>query len=183
MNVYDFDKTIYADDSSVDFYKFNLKRNPKLAKYWPQQAKAALDYKRNKITKTEMKSIFYRYFQDVDNMEQTILDFWEAHEHKLMDWYLHQKQDSDVIVSASPEFFLKPICDKLGVHLIASDVDPLTGQNLQENCYGVEKVKRFESEFDLKDMDDFYSDSYSDDPLAQYAKRAFMVAGTNIKPW
>ena len=27
MNVYDFDKTIYKDDSSMDFYKFNLKKN------------------------------------------------------------------------------------------------------------------------------------------------------------
>ena len=44
MNVYDFDKTIYLDDSSVDFYKFNLKRNPKLIKFWPRQSKAALDY-------------------------------------------------------------------------------------------------------------------------------------------
>ena len=34
MNVYDFDKTIYDGDSSVDFYKFSLKRHPKLARLW-----------------------------------------------------------------------------------------------------------------------------------------------------
>lgn len=183
MNVYDFDQTIYLDDSSIDFYKFNLKRNPKLIKYWPRQAKAAIDYKRGKISKTEMKTIFYEYFKSIKDMDLVISEFWETHEHKLRPWYLEQKRDDDVIVSASPEFFLKPICEKLGVHLIASDVDPKTGQNLQENCYGAEKVKRFEKEFKLSEMEEFYSDSYSDDPLAQFAQRAFMVKKDEITPW
>ena len=30
MNVYDFDKTIYDGDSTVDFFFFSLKRNPVL---------------------------------------------------------------------------------------------------------------------------------------------------------
>lgn len=183
MNVYDFDKTIYDGDSSIDFYKFNLKRNPKLSKYWGRQAKAALLYKRKKISKTEMKSVFYEFFADIEDMDATILEFWKIHEHKLKDWYLEQKQDDDVIISASPEFFLKPICDQLGVHLIASVVDPKTGQNLRLNCFGIEKVVRFEALFDLNAIDEFYSDSYSDDPLAQYAKRAFFVKGNELLPW
>ena len=32
MYVFDFDKTIYNGDSSVDFYKFCLKKNKKLIK-------------------------------------------------------------------------------------------------------------------------------------------------------
>lgn len=183
MNVYDFDETVYLNDSSKEFYVFNLKRNPKLAKYWPRQSKAALDYKRGKITKTEMKTIFYEYFQSVEDIHQKVLDFWQDNQDKIRPWYLNQKQSDDVIISASPEFLLKPICDKMGVHLIASDVDPLTGVNRQENCYGVEKVHRFKEQFDLDDIDEFYSDSYSDDPLAQYAKRAFMVKKDDIKPW
>lgn len=183
MNVYDFDKTIYVNDSSMDFYKFNLKRNPKLIKYWPRQSKAALDYKRGKITKTEMKTIFYEYFQGIKDIDQAVLDFWEAHRDNLQDWYLRQKKEDDVIVSASPEFFLKPICDELGVFLIASDVDKYTGDNLKENCFGAEKVTRFKEHFNLNEIDEFYSDSYSDDPLAQYAKKAFMVEGDDIKIW
>ena len=68
MNVYDFDETVYLNDSSKEFYVFNLKLNPKLAKYWPRQSKAALDYKSGKITKTEMKTIFYEYFQSVEDI-------------------------------------------------------------------------------------------------------------------
>lgn len=183
MNVYDFDETIYLHDSSIEFYKYNLKRNPKLIKYWPRQSKAALDYKRGKITKTEMKTIFYEYFQSIENIDQVVLDFWSEHEDKIRPWYLKQKREDDVIVSASPEFFLKPICDRLGVFLIASDVDKYTGKNYKENCYGVEKVRRFKEYFNLNEIESFYSDSYSDDPLAQYATQAFMVKRDDIKPW
>ncbi len=183
MNVYDFDKTIFPKDSSIEFYKFNLKRQPSLAKFWPKQSKAALDYKRGKITKTEMKTIFYQYFQDIKDIDQVVLEFWKTHEHLIQAWYLKQKKVDDVIISASPEFFLKPITDKLDVFLIASDVDKHTGENRRENCYGVEKVYRFKEHFDTQDIEEFYSDSYSDDPLAQFAKKAFMVDKDEIKPW
>ncbi len=183
MNVYDFDETIYLNDSSIEFYKYNLKKNPKLIKHWPKQLKAATDYKRGKITKTEMKTIFYEYFQDVKNIDKKVIDFWNENQHKIRPWYLKQKRDDDVIISASPEFLLKPVTDMLGVHLIASDVDRFTGKNRQENCYGPEKVNRFKKEFDLKEIEAFYSDSYSDDPLAQFAQKAYMVKKDDIQPW
>ncbi|WP_331836648.1 hypothetical protein [Erysipelothrix piscisicarius] len=40
-----------------------------------------------------------------------------------------------------------------------------------------------EAFYDLGLMEDFYSDSYSDDPLAQYAEHAYLVEGNTIKPW
>lgn len=183
MNVYDFDKTIYDGDSSVDFYKYCLKNQLGLMKHWPKQTKAMFDYKRGKITKTEMKTIFYEYMADIDNLNKVIADFWNENRKKLKPWYLEQRRDDDVIVSASPEFFLKPICDELNIHLIGSVVDPRNGKNLRPNCYGAEKVKRFEEKFDLKDMEEFYSDSYSDDPLAQYATKSFLVKGNDLLDW
>lgn len=183
MNVYDFDKTIYDGDSSIHFYKYCLKRFPHIIKYWPSQLKAASHYKRGKITKTEMKTVFYTYFQGIPDIFQVVEDFWEVHEKNIKTWYLEQKRDNDLIISASPEFLLKPICDKLDIHLIASVVDPYTGENLKENCYGPEKVVRMKEQYNMEDMEEFYSDSYSDDPLAQYAKKSFMVKGNERLPW
>lgn len=183
MNVYDFDKTIYDGDSSVDFYKFNLKRNKKLSKLWVKQAKAALLYKMGKQSKTDMKTTFYKYFTLIDDLDQAIAEFWDAHRHKIKGWYLEQKRDDDLIISASPEFLLQPICKELGLELIASVVDPKTGENLIPNCYGSEKVVRMKEHYNMEDMEDFYSDSYSDDPLAQYAKKSFMVVGDELRPW
>jgi phosphatidylglycerophosphatase C len=56
-------------------------------------------------------------------MDERVLEFWDKHEHNVFEYYFLQKHPTDVIISASPEFMLKPICDKWGVNLIASIVD------------------------------------------------------------
>lgn len=183
MNVYDFDKTIYDGDSSIHFYRYILKKYPKIIRFWPRQIKAALSYKLGKITKTEMKTVFYEYFSAIDDIHHEVHLFWQSHEKKIKEWYLEQKRADDLIISASPEFMLAPICDKLGVALIASDVDPYTGKNLQENCWGPEKVRRMKEHYNIEEMENFYSDSYSDDPLAQYAKKSYLVKGDRLLPW
>ncbi|CAM3715150.1 HAD-IB family phosphatase [Erysipelothrix urinaevulpis] len=183
MNVYDFDKTIYDGDSSIDFYKYTLKKHPSIIKKWPSQISAATNYKRKKMSKTDMKTIFYRYFEHIPNMNDHVESFWKAHRHNLKDWYFEQKRSDDLIISASPEFLLKPICSELGVDLIASVVDPFTGRNMRENCYGAEKVVRMKEHYNIDEMEQFYSDSYSDDPLAQYASESFLVKGNKLLPW
>ena len=107
---------------------------------------------------------------------------WKTHEHKLREYYLLQKHQTDVIVSASPEFMLMPICAKLGVNLIASRVDPKTGVS-QTNCFGEEKVRRFRALYPDVHVHSFYSDSLSDTPLAKLAQESFLVTPEGILPW
>ncbi len=183
MNVYDFDKTIYDGDSSIHFYLFNVKRKPSILKRFFKQTIAMIKYKLNIITKTQMKTIVYEYFQDIENIDKHVEEFWEKKKGNLQQWYFSQKRSDDVIISASPTFLLKPICDSLGVRLIASDVDKRTGNNLKENCYGKEKPIRFEELFDSNQIETFYSDSYSDDPMAKLAKKAILVKKNKLMPW
>jgi phosphatidylglycerophosphatase C len=182
MNVYDFDKTIYPQDSSIEFYVYNLKKHPDIILLWPMQLLALILYKLKRITKTEMKTLFYRYFEWIPKIDQNVLDFWTKNKHKMNVYYLQQKQSTDVIISASPEFLLKPICDELGVHLIASIVDPKTGRS-EENCYGEAKPKRFRETYPEASIEAFYSDSLSDDPMAKISKTAYLVLGQDIQPW
>ena len=184
MNVYDFDKTIYDGDSSVDFTLYAFKKHPKVASVVPKQISALARYKRNKITKTHMKEVMFSYLELLSDSENLIEDFWRHHSRKIKNFYLKQKQENDVIISASPKFLLAPICKELGVNkLIASEVDINTGQFLGENCYGEEKVKRFKNIFSNDKIDEFYSDSYSDSPLAEISKHAFIVKGSKIEKW
>lgn len=180
--MYDFDKTIYPKDSSIEFYFYNLKKHPDIILLWPMQALALLMYKFKKITKTEMKTLFYRYFEWIPNIEQNVIDFWEKNKHMMNAYYLNQKDSSDVIISASPEFLLKPICDELGVTLIASIVDKNSGRS-QENCYGEEKPRRFRALYPHQSIESFYSDSLSDDPMAQISKKSYLVLGQDVHPW
>ena len=62
-------------------------------------------------------------------------------------------------------------------------MDKHSGKNLRKNCYGDQKPIRFEELYSLSDVDEFYSDSYSDDPMAKVAKKSFLVTGDKITNW
>ena len=76
-----------------------------------------------------------------------------------------------------------PICRELGVTGIASPVSPKTGALLGPNCRGEEKVARLRQAYPNTPVEEFYSDSRSDAPLARLAGRAFLVKGGVPLPW
>lgn len=183
MNVYDFDKTIIPYDSTQAFFRYLFRKYPKLIIHLPSMGIAALKYSLKRISKTEMKDVMYQLFTKIDRLDDEVSEFWKNRKSDIHAWYLNQKKEDDVIISASPSFLLQPICDELKVTLIASEVDLKTGLNLKENCFGSEKPIRFSEHFNLDDIDAFYSDSYSDTPMAVHAKEAFLVNNTTITPW
>ncbi|MBR5587006.1 MAG: haloacid dehalogenase-like hydrolase [Clostridia bacterium] len=176
MNVYDFDETIYHGDSTRDFYFFCLKNYPKVAKHLPMQGWYGLQFGLKIMPKTQFKEKFYGFLKSIPDIDGAVAEFWRTHEKNLKKWYLDQKREDDLIISASPEFLLKPICGKLGIRVIASRVDKFSGKTDGENCWGEEKVKRFYAAGG-GEIDEFYSDSYSDTPLALLAEKSFLVKG------
>jgi HAD superfamily phosphoserine phosphatase-like hydrolase len=184
MNVYDFDDTIYNGDSTIDFYVYCLKKKPKLIIYLPKQIKGVLLYKLKKINKKRMKEYYFSFLNGIDKIEDVIEEFWEKNDKNIKEWYLKKKKEDDLVISASPEFLLWPICNRIGINdLIASKVNPKTGYFESENCKGEEKVKCYKRKYRDETIDEFYSDSYSDNPLAMISKKAFLVKGNEIKEW
>lgn len=184
MNVYDFDNTIYDGDSTIDFYLYCIKTHPNLLRYLPKQLWAAILYLIGKLDKTRFKERFYIFLRGLKNIDCDMTAFWNRNEHKIKKWYLKNKKNTDAIISASPEFLLEPICNKLGIiQLLASKVDCETGHYIGINCYGMEKVNRFIQSFGEYQIDEFYSDSKSDLPLAELARKAYIVSGNKISPW
>ncbi|GMO62326.1 MAG: haloacid dehalogenase-like hydrolase [Treponemataceae bacterium] len=184
MNVYDFDGTIYGGDSTLDFYRFSFARKPALAGMLPFQAAVMAAYTLRRLSKEAMKAAFFRFLHEIPAADW-VPAFWERHEYKLRRWYLQQKQFDDVIISASPEFLLTPlVCGVLGVQLIASRVDIHTGSFTGKNCHGAEKLRRFREAYgDDAVIDTFYSDSRCDAPIANIAKKAFLVKNNHIVEW
>ena len=183
MNVYDFDKTIYDGDSTLDFYIFAVKKNLFLLKYLPKQFLGMILYYLKIINKEKYKESFFSFLKGIKNIDVERKIFWEKNEEKIKKWYLNQKNKSDIVISASPEWLLKPITDKLGIHLIATKVDKKTGRFNSLNCYGKEKVKRFKEKFLDKEIENFYSDHYSDTPMSLISKKSSIVKGEKIKKW
>ena len=184
MNVYDFDKTIYEGDSTADFYLFSLKRHKKIVTLAPSLFGAVVRfYVFKKGSKTDFKQVMYRFLRFCD-IDRDVSDFWEINQKKIKKYYLEQKKSDDVIISASPEFLLEPIADKLGISaLMASRVDKHTGIYDGVNCHGKEKVRRFYEKFPDGRIDEFYSDSYSDSPLAEIADKAYLVKKEELTEW
>lgn len=184
MNVYDFDDTIYKGDSSVDFYKFCLRRHPSVIKYAFEQIFAYIGFKLGIYSRTQMKQIIYRYLKCVDDIDKEVELFWSIHKKNLKDWYMNGKRrEDDLIISASPEFILEYIFRDIGVEMMGSRLNKTTGIYDGENCYGEEKPKRFYEKYPSGRIDEFYSDSYSDAPLARLADRAYIVKGDKIIDW
>ncbi len=183
---YDFDKTIYNGDSTAHFILYCLKRQPSLVRYVPLWGWHALLWKVfGAKSKTEFKEKLYSYFRSIKDIDAYIEDFWDTHFQNIKGWYLEQKRADDVIISASPEFLLSPAIRRLELtHLLASRVDKKTGKYEGENCWGEEKVKRFQAQMPHAVIESFYSDSRSDTPMARLATgKSFLVKGDTLIEW
>lgn len=185
MNVYDFDKTIYSKDCTVGFWWYSVKKKPSLLKYVPGMLYGILLYQLGRIDSRKMKQYFYDYLKDVDNIEQDVKDYWDIHIGEMNDFYLKNQRSDDLVISASATFMVKEAMNRLQIkNLIATDVDPLTGEVQSLHCKGAQKVERMQAAgYRLEDMEQFYSDSYSDVYLAKEAKQAFLIKNGKVTKW
>lgn len=184
MNVYDFDDTIYDGDSSLGFYLYCMKKKPRLVFCLPFQVMGLCLFKMGFIKKLLFKEIFFCFLRFINSPETLVISFCDENMCKIKKWYKDQQKINDVVVSASPAFLVCPICSKIGIkYVLASEVDINTGKFYTENCYGEEKVNRFQKYFGCATIEEFYSDSLSDVYMAKLAKKSFLVNGNNISVW
>jgi len=185
MNVYDFDETIFFPDSSYSFVLYCLRHYPRAV--LPALAGAGLaklQHLFGQIQTRELKQQVFAFLPGLSDVDRIVADFWAENEKRIAPWYLAQRRSDDVILSASPDFLLQPIADKLGVKLIATRMDRHTGLIIGDNCHDAEKVSRFLKEYPGVQPDNFYSDSLSDSPMAWYSKQAWLVKSeTERVPW
>ena len=182
MNIYDFDGTIYAGDSSIDFFKYCVKINKKCLFVLPKFILVAILYFLKIVEKEKMKSEFFKFVKYFDDINKVVLSFWKSKKYKLKDFYLKNKNKNDIVISASPEFLLQPVAKKYNFKLIATKFDIKTGKILGRNCHGEEKVIRLREQ-KINNCNKFYSDSLSDEPLSKIAKNAYIVKGNDIIEW
>ena len=183
MNVYDFDRTIYPGDSSIHFWKFCMKKYPATMRVIPRATAAMWRYKRKKCTWSDVMQTFFTFLSHVPSVDVAVEAFWDKNGEKIYDWYLERRLDSDIIISAAPVFLVEPICKRLGVSCIATEMDTKTGKILGEQCCDEEKLRRYREKFGNTTIDIFYSDSLTDTPLARAADKAFLVDEGDLSAW
>ena len=177
MNVYDFDETIFTGDSEDYFFAYLFK---KPGFFWDQVRYRwyELLFKCKLVSKTKAREAEYSLLRKIDDLDGLLADYWDQHARHMKSWYAAVKRPDDVIASATPRFLMEPIVARLGLTgLVATEMDPRTGKIHGEFAAGPYKVDQFRKQFSLDEIDEFYSDAYSDHFLAEYAKRAYVVHG------
>lgn len=185
MNVYDFDGTIFYSDCSIGFALWCMKRHPKLwVTYFPSVVKNLILYKRGKIPNYQMQRRMFSYLTMIDDFEIQIERYWDKYEKKISAWYLAQKKTDDLIISASPACIIEPIARRLGVNFMATEFDREYGVFVDNLMYAKEKAK-YMIDHGFPVIDNFYSDSLADTPLALCAEKAYLVTNraSTVTDW
>ena len=184
MNVYDFDNTILRGDSTARFFAYCLKHYPKMRRDIPGQAANGVLFIIKCRKKQAFKERMLHFLTYIDDVDAAVAAFWDENFARVKPWYLERHRQVDVVISASPEFLIRPACERLGIGCVmGSPVDKFTGKYSGLNCHGTEKVRRFREIYPEGQIDEFYSDSYSDQPLADLAASAWLVKGDALTPW
>lgn len=174
MNVYDFDGTICYPDSSLHFAIFCMNRHPHLwFTFFPKTLWNLMQYKRRKITRTIFIRRFFSILQRRD-FDRLIEQYWDRYEKNISAWYLAQKKPDDLIISASPSCIIGPIARRLGVRFAATEYDREFGV-FTDNLMFAKGKARYIIDHGFPVIDNFYSDSLSDTPIALCAEKAYMV--------
>jgi phosphatidylglycerophosphatase C len=188
---FDFDGTITTRDTLLEFIRFNkgslsfysgfLLNSPWLLAY-------RLKIISNQAAKQRILSWFFRntslaeFDMICDRFSAEVLPGLvrpkALEEIKL----LREKGFSIVIVSASPENWLRHWTGSLQADLLATRLETkpdkaarLTGRILGKNCHGQEKVRRIREAFDLSSFQEIYAygDTPGDRPMLALAGRTF----------
>ncbi len=184
MNVYDFDNTIYNGESGVDLFLFYLKKDPKLITLFPTAVKAIARYKSTKMSIDDAlenyAGVVEEYAKTIDDIHADVSKFWDKNSSKIKSFYFKQRKDDDVILSACIDVVLEEICRRLNIkNYIGSETD-LVNYKLVNFCYRENKVKAFKKRFPDAVIENFYTDSYNDQPMIDLAQNAYLVKGDKL---
>ena len=185
MNVYDFDGTIFYSDCAVGFALWSIKRHPKLlVTFMPGMIKTLILYKFGKVPNYRLQRKMFSYLTMIDDFDTQIEKYWDKYESRISKWYLAQKKPDDLIISASPDCIIGPIAKRLGVNSVATEYDREYGVFLNNLMYAKEKA-RYIFDHDFPVIENFYSDSLADTPLALCAEKAHLVKdhATTVVDW
>lgn len=181
MNIYDFDDTIYAGDTMVDILKYSIVRHPFLVlSSILNTIKCYLKYKNKKAPFENVKESLLSFLFKINNREEYINKFIDSKKHKIKKWYKANQKEDDIIISASYELWIKPFCNKIGIKNVIATITDENGKILGKNCKREEKVRRLYEEFPNIKVNESYSDSKTDIPMLEIAKKPFIVEGNNL---
>ncbi len=172
---FDFDGTVTTKDSLLEFIKYS-KGKTRFYFGFILYSPVLIAYKLKIISNQRAKEIMLRYFYGEMPVEK-FDNYCNRFSREILPALIRSKALAEikkfkekgaevVIVSASPEYWLKYWCDDMGLKCIATRLivedNRITGKIDGINCYGAEKVTRIRQKYDLNIFSAVYC--YGDTP-------------------
>ncbi|MDF2418583.1 HAD-IB family hydrolase [Acinetobacter beijerinckii] len=196
LALFDFDGTLYPKDSFTGFIFYTLSKRHIVRKGlqilpWIQAYYLSL-YPAHSMRPRLFQSMFKNISADfVDKLaEEYAQKIVKNLDPKLFkQLQLHQqKGDQIVLVSASVDLYLKPICNFLNIELICTQTEIksglLTGNYISEDCSCEQKKIRIQQQYNLDDYQYIYAYGNSEEDLEMLslADYPYMMGTENPLP-
>lgn len=190
LALFDFDGTLYKYDSLLSFCIYYYQQKPFRIWRVTMQVYAWILWKSKRINTSTFKSKFICFIarDSAKEVQRMATQFWEnkdAFNEELM-LALRSCQADElcvVVVSASPDLFILPACEKLGIPYVISTTLRIhnDGYTLGPNCRGSEKIIRLREVFPTQRIVKAYSDNNDDLPLLHAAENGYIVKNGAIR--
>lgn len=195
LAIFDIDYTLTKKETSIELYKYMLKRDKSLIKYIPAHILTGLGYGIKVFDATRTKERFLKFLGGTkeEELKAIVKDFYREHlTNILYEDGLKAIRDYKAkgykvyLISASPEFYVKEFYNIKGVDKVIGtkfkmDDGMFTPIVVGKNCKGEEKVQRLMEELKKDKVEvDFknsvmFSDSLSDLPLLKLAGKGYLI--------
>jgi len=183
LALFDLDGTLTRKDTFIEFLRFHLgwwRANALLVSSLPLLMMDRLGITHDAAKRYILRSAFGG--KSVASMEERAHSFMSGKFDTLLrdgameriHWH-HQQGHRVIIVTASCSLWTRPLCDAIGVELIATELETVdgkfTGEMSTANCKGEEKVRRISAALGAIDASATYAygDTTSDLPMLALA--------------
>ena len=184
IDIYDFDKTIIPFDSGSLFALYCAVHYPWVLICLPVISVAGLLMLLKIINFTAFKKTCFMFVPLIP-LEKAVKKFWDKHETEVYKWFLEKEKRNYVVISASPDFLLNEISERLSFNHLISTRHNKNGIIIGENCRDEEKVLRFKKECPDAKVIDVFSDSFHHDkPIFSLATgQCYHISNGKLEPF
>jgi phosphatidylglycerophosphatase C len=183
--VFDFDGTLFQGDATKDFCWFYYRKNPLKSYYFLVQLAYWFINHLGLMSTTKFKSKFIAFLNnnDAQLIDHLLTLFWEQKRalvrKNLLEKITKLKENGvyTIVVSASPELFIKDFCLSLGIDAVIGSqlIVKNNKYSLLKNCRGKEKLIRLKQAIPGFEIVVAYSDNEDDAALLKLAENGFWV--------
>lgn len=195
LAIFDIDYTLTKKETSIELYKYMLKRDRKLLRYLPSHIITGIFYAIKVYNAGKTKENFLKFLSGTSEKElkSIVKSFYkEKVESILYEDGIKAIKDFKAkgykiyLISASPEFYVNEFynikeVDKVIGTKFSMENGKFSSKISGENCKGEEKVKRLMEEIKKDNIEvDFknsymFSDSLSDLPLLKLVGKGYLI--------